>query len=628
MTALPSRFLHLSNDFEFAGWGSLMRMTLTEDDRKEGESRLQEIRRQSVLGQFTASALAGNAVLGSVFYALPAVVVVSSVYSPISLFIATLVLFLWRPIMEELGSALPLSGAPYTYILNVSSKSFALVGAALLILDFTSTSVVSAAIAASYLSGEGKLPLPEYILAILVLLVFTIISLSGVKESARIALVVLIFHMGTMTVLIISSCVYWGKTGSQQLRDNWSSGKNSSSSVAHEIFNGVCLGMLGLTGFECIPSHIGRIKKGYLPLVLRNLHIPAIAMNTAIMLLVLAVVPLETVLQGSNVLSVLAQMMAGKWLRVWIVFDAFIVLCGGVLTGILSACELLEQLALHRVLPNLFLRAMPKTQSLYVSVLSFTVFSLVLYVSAGASLNVISQIFLLLSFSYLPLTVVHEQFNRGRIARSSHTPLAVIVVAVLVSIAVFAGNIAVNPATAGYFSAYFLGIVLVFTATQNKVHLLRWVYWMYDQYPYLHSSKLTRTWGTKLIDLMTSLRRQPVCILVKSDEVNHLFHMILYVSKNEETSCVKIVYFYEGEAGIPSELEANARILDEAFPEITVDLVFNRSFKIIVNAPFDPPNVIALSHRLQIPTSLMFMTCPGFYFPHSIAELGTRIISI
>ncbi|KAG5732915.1 hypothetical protein E4T56_gene8432, partial [Termitomyces sp. T112] len=308
MTALPSRFLHLSNDFEFAGWGSLMRMTLTEDDRKEGESRLQEIRRQSVLGQFTASALAGNAVLGSVFYALPAVVVVSSVYSPISLFIATLVLFLWRPIMEELGSALPLSGAPYTYILNVSSKSFALVGAALLILDFTSTSVVSAAIAASYLSGEGKLPLPEYILAILVLLVFTIISLSGVKESARIALVVLIFHMGTMTVLIISSCVYWGKTGSQQLRDNWSSGKNSSSSVAHEIFNGVCLGMLGLTGFECIPSYIGRIKKGYLPLVLRNLHIPAIALNTAIMLLVLAVVPLETVLQGSNVLSVLAQM--------------------------------------------------------------------------------------------------------------------------------------------------------------------------------------------------------------------------------------------------------------------------------------------------------------------------------
>lgn len=36
--------------------------------------------------------------------------------SPISLFVATLVMFLWRPIMEELASALPISGAPYTYL--------------------------------------------------------------------------------------------------------------------------------------------------------------------------------------------------------------------------------------------------------------------------------------------------------------------------------------------------------------------------------------------------------------------------------------------------------------------------------------------------------------------------------
>ncbi|KAG6840423.1 hypothetical protein C0991_006817 [Blastosporella zonata] len=79
LAALPSRFLHLPNEFEFAGWGSMTRVTLTGDDQRAGENRLQEIRRQRVLGQFTASALAGNAVLGSVFYALPAVVAVSNV---------------------------------------------------------------------------------------------------------------------------------------------------------------------------------------------------------------------------------------------------------------------------------------------------------------------------------------------------------------------------------------------------------------------------------------------------------------------------------------------------------------------------------------------------------------------
>lgn len=57
----------------------MTRISLTEEDRNAGDNRLREIRRQHVLGQFTASALAGNAVLGSVFYALPAVVAVSSV---------------------------------------------------------------------------------------------------------------------------------------------------------------------------------------------------------------------------------------------------------------------------------------------------------------------------------------------------------------------------------------------------------------------------------------------------------------------------------------------------------------------------------------------------------------------
>lgn len=35
--------------------------------------------------------------------------------------------------------------------------------------------------------------------------------------------------------------------------------------------------------------------------------------------------------------------------------------------------------------------------------------------------------------------------------------------------------------------------------------------------------------------------------------------MIMYVRKNEETSHLKIVHFYEEDQGIPSELEANAK---------------------------------------------------------------------
>ncbi|KAG8216085.1 hypothetical protein J3R82DRAFT_8086 [Butyriboletus roseoflavus] len=133
------------------------------------------------------------------------------------MFVATLTLFLWRPIMVELGSALPINGAPYTYLyvlpfilpaelltrkhgfqcdrLNGSTKAVALVGAALLLLDFAATAVVSAATAISYLAGEVALPFPLYVGTLLVFILFTAVSLMGLRESARVASGVLAFHV-------------------------------------------------------------------------------------------------------------------------------------------------------------------------------------------------------------------------------------------------------------------------------------------------------------------------------------------------------------------------------------------------------------------------------------------------
>jgi uncharacterized membrane protein YkvI len=80
----------------------------------------------------------------------------------------------------------------------VSTKSFALIGAALLLLDYASTSVVSAATAASYLAGEVTLPFPTFVGAIIILAIFTLISLSGIRESARLALIVLSLHVSVI----------------------------------------------------------------------------------------------------------------------------------------------------------------------------------------------------------------------------------------------------------------------------------------------------------------------------------------------------------------------------------------------------------------------------------------------
>jgi hypothetical protein len=80
----------------------------------------------------------------------------------------------------------------------------ALVGAVLLLLDFSATSVVSAATAMDYLAGEVSLPFSTFVGFALVFVVFTAMSLGGVKESARIALAVLTFHVSGLHVDKIS----------------------------------------------------------------------------------------------------------------------------------------------------------------------------------------------------------------------------------------------------------------------------------------------------------------------------------------------------------------------------------------------------------------------------------------
>jgi len=82
----------------------------------------------------------------------------------------------------------------------------ALISASLLTLDFASTSVVSAATASAYLAGEVALPFPDWVGTAVVFLLFVCISLSGLRDSARIALSVLSFHV-CFLILQVSSQV-------------------------------------------------------------------------------------------------------------------------------------------------------------------------------------------------------------------------------------------------------------------------------------------------------------------------------------------------------------------------------------------------------------------------------------
>src|SRR6266498_5316715 len=57
-----------------------------------------------------------------------------------------------------------------------------------------------------------------------------------------------------MFMLIVASCIHWGQSGIGQLTANWELGRTQNSNaigIAKQLFYGICLGMLGMTVFEC-----------------------------------------------------------------------------------------------------------------------------------------------------------------------------------------------------------------------------------------------------------------------------------------------------------------------------------------------------------------------------------------
>ncbi|KAJ1307239.1 hypothetical protein OPQ81_001352 [Rhizoctonia solani] len=615
----PSRFPRVTNEWEFSGWGKVSYTEIKDERLKGARERMNQP--EVEMGQFRSSSISGNGVVGSVFYAFPAVAAVASIFSPLSLLIACLILTIYRPILLELGSAIRLNGANYIYLLQCSGKTLGAVGAAATLLDAVATSVVSAATAGAYLQGEITTgSIKEWSIGLFLLIGISIIALISLRESSTLTLSITIIHMTVMTVLMTGAAIAWARTGMGVLRDNWDLRPTSGTGIARSIFNGICIGFLGVTGFECTPVYIQNIKpKSYGP-TLRNLLIMALFLNAPLMLFVYALLPSETILSGANVLSVLAEVAIGRPMRTVIVVDCLLVLSGGVFAGLVTGCRLIESLARERALPQIFLLyRLPVTGATYMPVLFFFVLCLIVYASSAFSLATVSTMFsatFLFTMLLYGVSCILLKFSRDRLPRAYRTSMWTVMVAILATLVVLGGNIALNPQTLGLFVAYFAIVLCGMLLSSSRLKIARVALWVLDQTKPLQRWHLDR----RIVSWIKHFREDPIVLWVKGDHINHLVRAILYIRKNELTSRVKLVHVYKDISMIPSELKANTRILDEAFPSITLDLVF-------ILGEFSPELVEAASHEFDIPRSQMFISCPGKDHPWHLGDYrGVRVI--
>ncbi|KAI9279789.1 amino acid permease-domain-containing protein [Sporodiniella umbellata] len=626
---MPSRYPNLSNAWEFAGWGSTYYMevdpAIKEQYDKEQEKKVK-------IGKWRATSIAGNDLIASVLYSIGPCVVQSGKYAPISMLIIALIMYPMKRIITEVATSLPLNGGTYNALLNTTSKVTASVAACLSILDYLATCVVSASTASAYLAAEVTLPekLTPFVLTIVILVVFSLICILGLRESSTLTLTIFTLHSVTLAAVMITSVIAWGRNGNQVLIDNWTKVPDPpGSNPVLLIVKGVCIGLLGVTGFESAENYIEDLKPNTFPKVMNNMFGFLFAINAPLTLLATALVPVP-VLQANqaNAVSVLGEYAANgeRWLRMWIMVDAVIVLCAGVLTGLIGAIGLIQRMSNDGILPKFFLRQNAITGSYQYIVLVFLLLSITLYAIVGGDVSSLSGVFavaFLGSMSTFGVANILIKYKRDRLPRPVKVSLGTSVFVFLLLVASLVGNVVIDPLIAEYFVIYFVIVLAVVLIMLKRCWLWKLSYWLFDQIEFLHRfPKAARNVEEFIQEKIKKIRKKPVVFFLNTDEPHIMNKAIQYVKKNEDSGHLKFVFLYKTLDDIPNELESNHRMLDEVYPKIQIDLVF-------IQGEFNPFTVDAISKQLDIAKAQMFMTCPSDKMKYSFGELGgVRIIML
>ncbi|CAG8785663.1 9712_t:CDS:2, partial [Dentiscutata erythropus] len=393
-------------------------------------------------------------------------------------------------------------------------------------------------------------------------------------------------------LLMIACLIQWVIQGNSILIENWED--PGSGNPLLDTFNGICVGLLGITGFETSCNYIEDQKPGVFPKTIRNMWVLAFIFNAPISFLAITIMPLSTFkVHQNDIISTLGGYAAGDWLRIFITVDAVIVLGAGVLTGFVGVSGLIHRMASDHLLPQFLLNRNRFTNTYHWIILSFLVFCITLFTIVGGNVTSLSGVFAVSFLSVLCMFAVGNillKFKRGRLYRPIHVSTGTAVFGFACILAGLIGNIIYDPTIAGYFAIYFGILFTIMMIMLNRVWLLKTIFFYLDKTVTLHKYKLDKV----LIRSIKKLKQQPVVFFTKTDELHILNKAILYVKNSESSSFLKLIHIYEKIEDIPPRLEANHRVLDELYPKIQIDLIF-------IQGEFNPKTVECISKHLRIP---------------------------
>ena len=428
--------------------------------------------------------------------------------APVALLLVGVVLYLYRKIYTEVVEALPLDGGVYNCLLNSTRKFNASFAACLTLLSYMATAVISAKTAAVYL--HAVLPvLPVMVVTAVIIIIFAILNLFGITDSARVALVIFILHLATLTLFIL-----WANavTSFADLwRHNWQLFQQQGNWLK-PLFFGFCAAMLGISGFESSANYVESQKPGVFRLTLRNMWLAVIVFNPLIALLALGIQPMpELAAHQEDLLVFLGGVVGGDTMKTFIAIDACLVLSGAVLTSYVGVGGLVHRMTLDQCFPQFLLKS-NRWHSFPFIILGFMALCLsILFLTKGdilllGGVYVISFLGVMTAFAIGNILL---KVNRRELKRTYVAGWTTVILGALATIVGLVGNIILDVNYLWYFAVYFVPAVIGGIITYLRMPILRGALKLIDQ-----GLSRINSWRLKVEDTIAEISNVRVVVFV------------------------------------------------------------------------------------------------------------------
>ncbi|MDQ6984904.1 MAG: APC family permease [Candidatus Dojkabacteria bacterium] len=440
-----------------------------------------------------------------------------------------------------------MNGGAYNALLNGTSKTLAATAGVMTILSYVATAVISATIAVEYLFsflehalGESvSFSFSDFVIpaAILILFLFAILVISGVKDSAKVASSIFVAHILTLAGFIIFSIVYLIMNHDASFFSHNSDVTSNliieNGGIAKTLFLAFSASLLGVSGFKSSSNFVEEQEKGVFKKTLRNMLIGVLIFNPLIAFLVLNILPFDQIVAAKDfLLADAAFEIGGGSLLGLIAIDAFLVLCGAVLTSYVGLTGLVNRMALDECLPNFLLKENKKGSHPRIIISFFLLSTSILLITGGKLLSLAG----VYTISFLGVMTLFALGNlilrqtRTELKRPFSAPILYVILAFTATFVGLIGNIIIDVNNIYYFLIYFLPSIFFVYAIVYKKDILRSLIKVFSGYEPVR----------KELELMYNHSTQSE-FFVFIHHVNRIYPILNYINRNENGWNITIV---------------------------------------------------------------------------------------